>query len=135
MIPGPRHAGDDEPASDLPGFDVTAMTRADLYRQRRLLADELRGVQYARRLTRAQTDLLVASLVYTGHLDLDGLHGIRLHDGDAAAFSPSGRLLLLRQRDRIMSAHERALRGELDAVTRELAARSARTPSPAGAVA
>jgi hypothetical protein len=97
------------------------MSLSDLRRQQRLLSGELRGVRYWRRIARAQTDLLIASLVYHGREDLCGLHT----DPGPAARPAGERLVRLRERDRLMAAYEHTLRRDLDDVTRELAGRVA----------
>jgi hypothetical protein len=126
MIPAPRSPAGDEPgpagpAGAVSADDPTAMSLPDLRRQRRLLSGELRGVRYWRRIARAQTDLLVAGLVYHGREDLAGLHA----DGGAAARPAGERLVRLRERDQLMAAYEHTLRRDLDGVTRELAGRVA----------
>ncbi|MGF1661688.1 MAG: hypothetical protein ACFCVG_04340 [Kineosporiaceae bacterium] len=127
MIPAPRSpAGDDALAgpADSSGRaeagDPSSMSLADLRRQRTLLAGELHGVRYWRRIARAQTDLLVAGLVYHGR-DLAGLHA----DGGPPARPAGERLVRLRERDRLMATYEHTLRHDLDRVTRELAGRVA----------
>lgn len=148
MIPAPRFPAEDQPVptglptpgepvvagpaapGGWPGAapgDATAMSLPDLRRQRRLLAGELRGVRYWRRIAQAQTDLLVAGLVYHGREDLAGLHA----DGGTPARPAGERLVRLRERDRLMAAYEHTLRNDLDSVTRELAGRVAHPPDPA----
>lgn len=116
MIPAPR-----SPAEDDAHLDVTAMTVEELRHQRRLLAGELRGVRYWRRIAQAQTDLLVAGLVYHGREDVDGLHS----DGGPSrpGPDPGERLVRLRERSRLMGGYERTLSRDLDNVTTELAGR------------
>jgi hypothetical protein len=124
VIPTPRRTSD---ATHPAAGDLSGLTPAELHRQRRLLGDELRGIRYSRRIARAQTDLLVAALLYRGREDLDGLHT----DPTSAPTLPrggpaedaGGRLLTLRRRDRLMAGYEHSVRADLDRVTRELAAR------------
>ncbi|MGF1646393.1 MAG: hypothetical protein ACFCVF_05690 [Kineosporiaceae bacterium] len=125
MIPAPRSPSGDEPVPTDPAeaslADPATMSLPDLRRQRRLLADELRGVRYWRRIARAQTDLLVAGLVHHSREDLAGLHA----DGGPPTPPVGDRLVRLRERDHLMAAYEHTLRHDLDTVTHELAARVA----------
>ncbi len=161
MIPAPRSPADAplltplQPAGQHEGQlgDVSAMALDDLRHQRHLLTEELRGVRYWRRVASAQTDILVASLLYSGHDDIDGLHGGGSHSGGshsggsdggsggaslrAASARPDAvtRLEGLRERSVRMAAHERALRIDLETVTRELADRVASSLGSMGAAA
>lgn len=115
MIPAPR-----SPADDDHDLDVAAMTVDELRHQSRLLAGELRGVRYWRRIAQAQTDLLVAGLVYHGREDVDGLHRDGVREGGPHA---GERLVRLRERSRLMGGYEHALSRDLETVTAELASR------------
>lgn len=96
----------------------------ELRARRTRLVDQLHDVQYRRHVARAQSDLLIASLLYAGQSDLDGLHGLALPPAAPGRRPGAGeRLELLRERAQRMREQERAVRDELDTVTGELVER------------